>query len=296
LWRDYPEPIRAGQVRGEQRIDILIPGEDWQLVAEGYRFTEGPAVNSHGEVFFTDIPNNRIHKVGLDGQVSVFAEDAGGANGLMFAADGRLYACANGKQQIVAYDDAERQIEVVAEGFANNDLVIGQNGIYVTNPTDKRVHHIAADGSARVVDEGIEFANGIALSPDQSLLYVADTRGQFVYSFQVQPDGSLKYKQPFFHLHIPYGATDSGADGMTVDTEGRLYVTTRMGVQVCDQPGRVNVILAPPQDAWLSNVVFGGADWDTLYVTCGDKVYKRRINAHGLAPGAAPVQPPRPRL
>ena len=89
---------------------------------------------------------------------------------------------------------------------------------------------------------------------------------------------------------------DSGADGMTVDTQGRLYVTTRLGIQVLDQLGRVHFIVDKPQNAWVSNVVFGGADLDTLYVTCGDKVYSRKVKAKGVVPWKAPVKPPRPRL
>ncbi len=263
LWRDYPQPIEARPVRGEQRFTVLIPGEGWQLVSEGHQFTEGPAVNEAGEVFFTDLRTSQIFKVGLDGKVSLFASDTGEANGLTFDADGRLYACANGRKQIVAYDpDGSR--EVILEDVNSNDAVAMQEGGYFTDPTNQRVYHVNNEGLARIVDEGIARPNGIALSPDRTLLYVADTRGQFVYSFQAQPDGSLKFKQPFFHLHLPYGKTDSGADGMAVDTDGRLYVATHLGVQVCDQPGRVNLIISKPQDAWLSNVKFGGRELNEL--------------------------------
>jgi len=294
LWRDYPEPIKVGQ-GAKRRTDILIPGEDWQLVGEGYKFTEGPAVNDDGEVFFTDIPNQRIHKIDLDGKVTVFAENSGKANGMMFGADGKLYACASGKLEIIAYN-SDGNAEVISKHITSNDLVTGKNGIYITDPEYQQVHHINHSGKAQVVDKGIKLPNGVALSPDQSLLYVADTRGQFVYSFQIQPDGSLNYKQPFFHLHIAPLETDSGADGMTVDTEGRVYVTTRMGIQVCDQPGRVHLIISKPQDAWLSNVVFGEKDFETLYVTCGDKVYKRKIAAKGFRTSHGPFTPPKPRL
>lgn len=296
LWRDYPEPIKVGQGGAQRRTDILIRGEDWQLVSEGHKFTEGPAVNRKGEVFYTDIPNSRIHKIGLDGKVSLFAEDTGRANGLMFGEDDRLYACAGGKKQIVAYL-SDGSAEVVADDVTSNDLVVGKEGIFVTDPANKRLLRISKNGKVHVVDdEGLEFPNGVVLSPDQSLLYVADTRGQYIYSYQVHEGGELKFKQPFHHLHIQPTKTDSGADGMTVDNQGRLYVTTRMGVQVCDQPGRVHLILSKPHDGWLSNVVFGGPNLDTLYVTCGDRVYKRRINAKGLAPAGQPIKPPKPRL
>jgi len=295
LWRDYPEPIRVGTGGGKRRTDILIPGEDWQLVSAGHKFTEGPAVNAQGELFFTDIPNNRIHKVDLDGKVTVFAEETGKANGLMFGKDGKLYACASGKKQIVAYTP-DGKLEVFADDVTSNDLVIGENGLYVSDPENKRVLFIGWDKQVHVVDDkGYEFPNGVVLSPDQSLLYVADTRRQFVQSYQVQTDGTLRYKQPFHYLHIEPTKPDTGADGMTVDDQGRLYVTTRMGVQVCDQPGRVHLMLSKPNSGWLSNVVFGGKELDTLYVTCGDSVYKRKLNAKGLPVGGQ-MKPPKPRL
>jgi len=128
------------------------------------------------------------------------------------------------------------------------------------------------------------------------VLYVADTRGQFVYSFQIQPDGSLAHRQRYFYLHLANGSTQSGADGMTVDAVGRLYVTTEIGLQICDQAGRVNGIVLKPQNKWLSNPVFGGPNLDTLFVTCGDKVYKRKTKATGVLSSRAPIQPPPPRL
>ena len=133
------------------------------------------------------------------------------------------------------------------------------------------------------------------LSPDQSLLYVADMRTKWVYSYQIQPDGSLKHKQKYYHLHVPDTAEDSGADGMTTDSDGRLYVATRMGVQICDQAGRVNVILPTPNGR-VSNVCFGGENFDTLYATCGDKVYKRPMKVQGALWFKEPRKPAAPRL
>ena len=125
---------------------------------------------------------------------------------------------------------------------------------------------------------------------------MADTRGRFVYSFQIQDDGTLTNKQRFFYLHVPDTANDSGADGMTVDTLGRLYVATRLGVQVCDQAGRVLGIIARPQNAWLANVCFGGPNLDELHATCGDKVFKRKTKARGVLPFESAIKPPAPRL
>jgi gluconolactonase len=116
-----------------------------------------------------------------------------------------------------------------------------------------------------------------------------------VWSFQVQADGSLANGQPFYRLETPDESSSGGADGMTVDTEGYLYVTTRIGLQVCDQPGRVVAIINKPQDGWLSNVVFGGLDLQTLYVTSGDKVFRRHVRRKGVQPWA-PVKPLVPQL
>lgn len=295
LWRDYPEPIRAG-TPPNRRTDLLIPGEDWELVSEGHRFTEGPAVDADGNLYFTDIPNNCIHKVDADGQVSLFVEDSPGVNGLMFGPDGKLYACQNGRKRIVRYDRNGNE-EVVVEDAPCNDLVILHNGTgYYTDPGNKKVWYFNTDGEKRLVDEGIERPNGVIVTTDQTFLIVADTSGRFTYSFQIQPDGSLTHKQEYGWLHIDDRQLQSGADGMTVDTEGRTYVTTRVGLQVLDQPGRVHLILDKPQSAWLSNVVFGGPDLQTLYVTCGDKVYRRRVKATGVVPSRAPLTPPKPRL
>jgi gluconolactonase len=291
LWRDYPEPVRPAKT-----LNVLLPGEGWQLVSEGHKFTEGPAVNAKGELFFTDIPNNRIHKVGLNGKATVFAENTGGANGLMFGPDGRLFACANGKKAIVAYDMAGKEW-IVAEDITSNDLVVNHDGnMYVTDPGNKKVWLINSGGEKRMVDDNIGRPNGVTLSPDQSLLLVADTSGQFVYSFQIQPDGTLAHRQRYFHLHVGDGSAQSGADGMKVDASGNLYVTTEMGLQVCDQAGRVNSIIPKPQRAWLSNVCFAGPQLDELVVTCGDKVYKRKVKAKGVLAFQAPFKPDAPRL
>jgi len=295
LWRDYPEPIKAGHAK-ERRIEVLLDGEDWQLVSEGHQFTEGPAVNDKGEVFFTDVPKGQIFKVGLDGHVSVFVDNSPGVNGLMFGPDGKLYCCQSKKNQIVRYD-ADGKEEVLIEDAPCNDLVVLASGQgYYTDPQNKKVWRFSPDGTRAVVDEGIEFPNGVIVTPDQSLLTVADTRGRFLYSYQIQPDGSLAYKQPDGHLHRPDDSGQSGADGMTVDTEGRFYVTTKLGVQVLDQMGRVHFIIAKPQSAWLSNVVFGGPELNQLYATCGDKVYRRKLAATGSVPWQAPLKPKPPRL
>jgi gluconolactonase len=298
LWKGWPEPVKAGA--GSQQLrEILVPGEGWSLVADGYRFTEGPAVNAQGEVFFNDIPNSKAYKIGLDGKVSPWLAETKHANGQAFGPDGRIYAV--GEDKVLAYDAGGGTPTVIAEGIRGNDLVINhEGGIYVTNPSfggpePGKVWYISPKGEKRVVDSGLRFPNGITLSPDQTLLYVADYRSHWVYSYQVRADGSLAYKQKYFHLHVPDTADESGADGIRVDRDGRLYVTTAMGIQVCDQPGRVNCIIPTPNGR-IANLCFGGPDFNTIFATCGDRVYRRKVKVTGANAYQAPIKPPTPRL
>jgi sugar lactone lactonase YvrE/enterochelin esterase-like enzyme len=297
LWKDWPAPPKAGAGSPQLR-ELLLPGEDWKLVAEGCRFTEGPAVNAKGEVFYNDVPNSKTYKVGLDGKLSVFLEDSKKGDGQAFGPDGRLYA--NAGEQVLAWD-AEGKSSVIADGFRGNDLVVRHDGsLFVTNPgwnrvDPSRIYYLSPKGEKKVVDTGLVFSNGITCSPDQTLLYVADSRSHWVYSWQIQPDGSLAHKQKYFHLHAPDTADDSGADGLRTDRDGRLWVATRMGIQVCDQAGRVNCILPTPNGR-VANFTFGGPDFDVLYAACGDKVYSRKLRVKGTNAYQAPFKPKPPRL
>ena len=299
LWTGWPAPVKAG-LGSKQLQEILIPGEDWTLVAEGYKFTEGPAASAGGEVFFNDIPASKAYKIDKNGKVSLFLDQTKGANGQAFGPDERLYAAATGAAQILAYRPGG-ETAVIADGFRGNDLVVRRDGsLYVTNPGSgdrdpSKVWFISSKGEKRVVDTGLKYANGVTLSPDQSLLYVADYRSHWVYSYQIQPDGSLAHKQKYYHLHVPDDADDAGADGMRVDRDGRLYVATRMGIQVCDQAGRVNAIIPTPNGK-IANLCFGGPRFDVLYATCGDKVFKRKVKVQGANAFDEPVKPQSPRL
>ena len=301
LWKDWPQPVKAGRAPLERLGPILIPGEDWQLVGEGYRLSEGTAVNAKGEVFFTDIPASKAYKIGPDGKPVEFIADTKRANGQAFGPDGRLYAVATGTRQVLAYGP-DHKPTVIAEEIAGNDLVVAHNGnVYVTNPPagnsndPSRIWLIKPDGSKLVVDTGVKFANGIALSPDQSLLYVADYRSHWVYSYVVQADGTLAHKQRYYHLHEPDGEDQSFADGLKVDRNGNLWVATRLGIQICDQAGRVNFIIPTPNGR-CTNLVFGGEKFDTLYASCNEKVYKRKLNLTGANAWDKPNKPAAPRL
>lgn len=297
LWREPETPIRKPTSVGDRQwvTQVLDPDSEWEEVSSGHKFTEGPAVDKQGNVFFTDIPNNRIHKIDTAGKVTVFKENTGAANGLMFGPDGKLYACANGRKQIVAYSPDGRE-ETIAQDVESNDLVVTAAGeIYFTDPANKKVWFIDKNHAKRVVHEGIDRPNGIMLSPDQSLLTVADSWGKWVWSFQIMPDGSLANGQPFYRLETPDLSDRSGADGMTMGRDGHLFVTSRVGLQICDQPGRVIGIIGKPQPGSLSNAVFAGPDLQTLYVTAGDKVFRRKVRMKGVLPWA-PIKPPVPRL
>jgi sugar lactone lactonase YvrE/enterochelin esterase-like enzyme len=298
LWRDWPAPIKAN-ADGRSKQDVyqtLVPGEDWQLVTEGYRHTDGPAVNAAGEMFFSDPANNRIHKIGLDGKAALFADNTNGANGMMFGPDGRLYAGATRTKQIVAYDPSGR-MQVIADNAVVNDLAINVKGdLYYSDTAEKKIWLLPKGGTPRVVDEGIESPNGVLFSPDQTLLYVSDYVGGLSWAFQIQPDGSLTHKQRYFYVHIPDGATRSSADGMAVDADGRVYIATALGVQVFDQIGKCHAIIPAPLRASLSNVEFGGANFDEMYITNGDKVYKRKTKVKGVLSWRPPIKPAPPRL
>jgi sugar lactone lactonase YvrE/enterochelin esterase-like enzyme len=299
LWKGWPEHVRTGASGNRMLNEVLIPGENWQLVGEGYKFTEGPAADAKGEVIFNDIPADKTYKIGANGVPVEFLPDSKKANGSAFGPDGQLYMATTADNKVVALA-ADGKMRTVADNIRGNDITVLANGnIYVTEPIGggkpSSVWLIKPDGAKEVVDTGLKFANGVVASPDQTLLYVDDSQSHWVYSYQIQPDGKLAHKQRYYWLHEPDTADDSGADGMRVDRDGRLYVATRLGLQVCDQAGRVNVIIPTPNGR-VSNLAFGGPEFDTIYATCNDKVFKRKVKVHGAPNFAEPVKPKPPGL
>jgi len=192
LWRDWPQPVKAGASQNGYLKEILDPGAGWELVAEGCKGTEGTTANLQGQVYFNDVPNSKTYRIEANGQVLEFLADSGRGDGQRFGPDNRLYAAASGKLQIVAYD-AHGTVEVITEGIRGNDLTVRHDGlIYVTEPTwdgksPSRVWLVKRGGEKQVVDTGLTFPNGIALTPDQSLLYVSDSRSHWVYSRRTAP-------------------------------------------------------------------------------------------------------------
>lgn len=260
---------------------VLLPGEGWQLMGEGYKFTEGPATDAKGNVYFTDVPESKIYKIDLEGKVTIFDDKAQRSSGLMFGADGRLYSCRGGDKKIVAYD-MKGGLQVLAEGVDTNDLVVAvDGGVYYTDPPAQSVGYISPKGQKSVVAKGVR-PNGITLWQDMSTLVVTEGDEPHLWTFSIQPDGSLTNRERYyFPLAMPSGAKKPASDGMTVDDQGRLYVATAAGLQVFDPTGRLSGVIAKPQNKFLSNVKFGGEKFDYLYVTCQDKVYRRKTRTTG---------------
>lgn len=264
---------------------VLIDGEAWQVLGDGYGFTEGPAVDRDGNVYFTDIPNSRIHRIDVDGKVSVFAENTAKTNGLMFGPDGLLYGCRNGERKIVAYHvDGSGKVDTIAEDVDSNDIAVAADGsIWFTDPPNRRVWHVAPDRSKRVVAEGFR-PNGLILWPGQGTLVVTDSEQPHLWTFRVQPDGSLAHRDRYYMpLQLASGKDRPGSDGMTVDSANRLYVATHAGIQMFDPTGRLGGTILKPQRRFLSNVCFGGPGHGYLYATCSDKVYRRKVKPTGAA-------------
>jgi len=268
---------------------ILLPGEDWQVVSSGHQFTEGPAADGDGNLYFVDVPASKIFKLDVaSGKVSTFVEDSGKASGLAFGGDGQLYAAQNGTRAIVKYD-AEGKATKVADDIDVNDLAVTRhNEIYITDPKNHRVWYISASGEKKIVDEGIERPNGVTLWPDQKTLVVADSASDHLYAFRVNADGTLAARQPYYTLQLTSAAVIAGkkasaADGLKVDSSGRVYCASEAGLQVFDTQGRLSGVIAKPQAKFLSNVAFGGPQGNTLFVTSSDKVYARKVQPTGVS-------------
>ena len=301
LWKDWPTPIAKGNSKNDFLSNLLIPGEDWELVGQGYQFTEGTTTNKNGEVFYQDIPTSKTYKVDKDKKLTTLNVDAKRASGTYFGPDGKRYTVAGGTKQILSYDSKEKET-VVADSISGNDLVIANNGnIYVTSPDGAtrpgKVYLIRPNGEKLVVEDGLKFPNGVTVSPDQTQLYVTESATHWVWIYKIQKDGTLAYRQRYGWLHSPDTEDNSWPDGIRCDTAGRMFVASRLGVQILDQLGRVEAILPiPPSNGQASNVCFGGADFNILYVSAGDKVFRRKLKTRGVNSFDKPVKPANPRL
>lgn len=303
LWEGWgTEPVIRNRPVADRKQStaghFLVEGEDWELVSEGHLFTEGPAVNEDGELFFTDLEGSKIWRVGKEGNETLFKDKTGGTNGLAFAPDGKtLYGCQRVPGRLVSWDIETGEVSVHVENVRPNDVVVAHDGtVYFSNPGKKEVWVIPPGKEARVAASEYSGVNGVLLSVDQSLVFGADYPGRFVWSGQRKTDGTLAYNQPYFHLHLPPASLDirSHADGMAMSREGWLLVATSLGVQICDQPGRVNFIIPQPLGERHPSNVF--LFENTLYATCGTKVFKRKIKLTGAPAWEPPGNPGKPQL
>jgi gluconolactonase len=302
LWKGFPAAPKVGVGSKQPLLEVIsvdeagASGKGWQPVAEGFTRLAGLATAPGGDLYFSDIGANRIHRVGADGKPRVFVGSSGGAHGLAVGPDGRLLAAQPGRRQVVAYDDKGHET-VLASGFAATHLVAAHDGrIWATDPGAGQISVILPNGTRRVVAQGLGHPGGLALTADQSFLYVSDTRGRFVTSFEALADGSLVNGEPFCHLHLDDAQPDSGAAGMAMDITGRLYVAARAGLQFCDQAGRVNGIISLPEGHPLVQATFAGPAVDALYAISETRLYRRPTKTKGALPGEPPIKPPAPKL
>ncbi|QDT10580.1 SMP-30/gluconolactonase/LRE family protein [Planctomycetes bacterium K23_9] len=298
LWKDFDQPIANDtaehpELKNRMRIDA-----SWELVSDGHKYTEGPAVSPQGDVYFVDGPRGEIWKVNPDGKgATVFIDDMPGVSALMFDGDGNLY-CARNKAKTVTRVASDGKRTDLATGMSCNDLVVVANGIYFTGPDEKAIWFLPhGESEPRKVGTGPEKPNGLIVTPDRRFLQVVDAMGRYVWSYRIGDDGGLSHGQPYFYVHAPQDEMNTGGDGCTMAANGELLVATKLGVQIFDQPGRTHVILErPKRTGRLSNLVFAGDDMKTLYATSGTSVYRRKTNIKGIAPWQPPVKPAKPRL
>jgi len=305
LWKDVDQPIEPKLSERHGLANVLITGQDWELVSQGHQFAEGPAVSPTGDVFFTNVPAGEIWKVTADGGAAIFRRDLPGASGLMFDKAGNLYVTLSRNQEIIKIDPQGKSV-VLANEIACNDLVVVNERIYITEPRKNRIMMISTDpddnSQPRIAAEkldgyGIDSPNGLITTPDNRFLLVADSKGRYVWSYLISDDGTLVHGQPYHHVHSPTDEMATGADGATMTDNGFLYLATTMGIQVFDQPGRCHGIISPPGGSPPTNVVFAGPDMNLLYATTTDgKVYRRQLKVRGVAPWQNAVKPEKPRL
>jgi len=277
----------------QQNKGLIAAGAKLELVAKQFRFTEGPATDKNGNVFFTDQPNDKIWKYSTDGQLSVFMEKSGRANGLYFDKKGNLLACADEHNQLWSISP-QGKVNVLLKDFRGkrlngpNDLWLHPKteAIYFTDPyyqrnywerkspdiTGEKVYFLAKGKTEPViVDETLKQPNGIIGSPDGKTLYVADIADNKTYKYDIKADGSLTNRQLFVM---------QGSDGMTIDNRGNIYLTGK-GVTVYNPAGEKIEHIPVPAN-WTGNVTFGGKDRHLLFITASESVFTLLMQVKGV--------------
>jgi len=263
---------------------ILKPGASLVKLSGDFIFTEGPAADARGNVYFTDQPNDRIMVWDIKTGLSVFMQPSGRSNGLFFDKDGNLWSCADNKNELWKISP-EKRVEIITGSFNGklfngpNDLWISRDGgVYFTDPyyqrpwwehksmpQDKQAVYFLKPNHktiARVADD-LQQPNGIVGTPDGKTLYVADISGNKTWSFSINSDGTLTNKKLFCEM---------GSDGMTIDRKGNLYLTGQ-GVTVFDKTGKKMGNIPVPEN-WTANVCFGGKNRKSLYITASKGLYR----------------------
>jgi len=284
-----PLEVRWRNIRLRPIEGVVPRGESVRKVADGFRFTEGPAEATNGRIFFSDIPNEKIHIFDpANGEVSVAIEKSGRANGLMFAPSGALLICEGGNRQLTRKLGDKKT--VLADRYdgkrlnSPNDLVLdGKGGIYFTDPrygdrSDMEmqvegVYYLPRGGELRRVIDDMVRPNGLMFSPDKSILYVADNGAKTVIAYRVGDDGSLERIQKI---------ADMAVDGMTMDVLGNLYCTGGPRVVVFAPDGKKRVVIRVPEGT--ANCTFGGPDHKTLYITAHQGLYAIDLAVPGILP------------
>jgi gluconolactonase len=286
-------PMQAGDT--PKAIPGIGPTGPVTKLYTGFAFTEGPAADREGNVYFTDIPNERIHKVDASGKLSVFREKSNHANGLMVNAKGEIVACEM-DGRVVALSPDGKNVRVIADKYegnrfnAPNDLVLDkQGGVYFTDPSFRApkplpqgktaVYYVSPEGKVTRLIDDIKLPNGVILSPDEKTLYVIPSGQEDMMAYPVEAPGKLGKGRVFCKLQGEGGKPGGGGDGLTIDTKGNLYITATTGIQVFDPSGKYLGNIAIPEKP--ANVAFGGKDMKTLYVTAQKSLYTVPMAATG---------------
>lgn len=297
LWRKEvhsPTIDTSGDLGGDLTLlNLLIPDESWELVAEELGFADALCADKDGNLYFCDMRAPAVVRINVaDGSRTEVAKES--VSGLEFSADGSvLYACQGSKNRVIAIDVSSGKVTTVAEGVKPNDLAVtADDMILITESGKHQVTRInPATAEVTVVDTGIAKPNGIALSNDGGTLAVSDHGGTHTWTFRVNSDAVIDGKMPTMPMRLrvdtkgefkfneapPYVASSRG-DGMAVDKVGRYYVTSDLGVQIFDPTGRPCGVL-PKVDKGqpLTTCMLAGADHSTLYIAHGKKIYRRKL-------------------
>ena len=216
----------------------------------------------------------------------MFVADAGAAHCVTVGADGALFTISEKSGKLMRYDTAGAGSVVLDGILGHSILATPSGGLYVTSngdkPNDPGTVWFIKDGKKALVDSGVKFATGMAIRPDQWLLSVAEGHSKWVWSHQMNDDGTLTNRERFFHLHVADWDDDAGAECVCYSLEGRQFIATRSGIQISADDGPTQVILPMPDRSRVIGVCLGGADRDTLFAFCGNKIWKRKVRQHAM--------------